>query len=91
MYASPFASILSTDVATTYLPMSVRARGYVYFGNCQQLHRNTSLRGFVTEATFEKHRHYFEVDFNREFKSAQEVDDYLAERNWKLRCPEPLL
>ncbi len=48
LYASMFASILSDDMKPERA-MGNLVRGYIYFGSCQQLHRNTPIGGFVTE------------------------------------------
>jgi hypothetical protein len=90
LYASPLASVLSADMGTPERTLGSLARGYVYFGSCQQLHGNTPIRGFVTDEMYAKYRTYFDVDFGQKLATAREFDEYLQRRNWKIKCPEPL-
>ncbi len=89
LYASPFATILTSEMGKVERPMANFARGYLYFGKCEQLHANTPIQGFVTEEMFEKHRNYYEIDIGRQFGSAKELDEYLQVRRWRIRCPQP--
>ena len=61
------------------------ARGYVYFGPAERLHRNTAIVGFVSEEMFAKYKNYYEIDLGRPFSSAREVDEFLQENRW----PQP--
>jgi uncharacterized iron-regulated protein len=86
IYTSPFANILSPpNWDAPEVPLSKIARGYVYFGPRQKLHRNTPIKGFVTSDMFEKYRQYYEIAFGRKFENAQEVDAHLQ----KHRFPKP--
>ncbi len=86
LYASPFANILSPPGwDAPEIPLSKIARGYVYFGPHDKLHKNTPIKGFVTDDMFERYEQYYEIDFGRKFKDAQEVDEYLQ----KHRFPKP--
>jgi hypothetical protein len=90
LYASPLASVLSADMGSPERTMASLARGYVYFGSCQQLHGNTPIKGYVTDEMYARYRTYFEVDFGVKLATAREFDEYLQGRNWKIRCPAPL-
>ena len=81
MAASPFATVLMADMGGP-TPIANLARGYVYFGPFERLHRNTTIPGFVTDAMFEKFKEYYRIDFGRPFHSAKEVDDYFTENLW---------
>jgi uncharacterized iron-regulated protein len=86
LYASPFANILSPPGwDAPEVPLSKIARGYVYFGPRAKLHKNTPIKGFVTDDMFKKYKQYYEIDFGRKFKNAQEVDAYFQ----KHRFPKP--
>jgi hypothetical protein len=87
LYSSPFANVTNAEMGGVERRMANLARGYVYFGACQQLHRNTATKGFVTDEMFRKHRTYYEVDLGMKFDSAREVDEHLQARRWKVRCP----
>lgn len=82
MYSSPFASVLMVDMRPIPTKMANLARGYVYFGPVERLHRNTTIPGFVTDAMFEKYKEYYRIDFGRPFQSAKEVDDHFMEHLW---------
>ena len=83
--ASPFASILTQEMGPVPVKMENLARGYVYFGPAERLHRNTAIVGFVSEEMFAKYKNYYEIDLGRPFSSAREVDEYLQENRW----PQP--
>ncbi|HUW19346.1 MAG TPA: ChaN family lipoprotein [Sedimentisphaerales bacterium] len=86
LYASPFANILSPpNWDAPEVPLSKIARGYVYFGPRAKLHKNTPIKGFVTDDMFKKYKQYYEIDFGRKFKNAQEVDEHFQ----KHRFPKP--
>lgn len=82
MYSSPFASVLMRDMGPAPTRMSNLARGYVYFGPFERLHRNTTIPGFVTDAMFEKYKEYYRIDFDRPFQSPEEVNEYFRESLW---------
>jgi hypothetical protein len=82
MYSSPFEAVLMVDMVPTPTKMANLARGYVYFGPVERLHRNTTIPGFVTDAMFEKYKEYYRIDFGRPFQSAKEVDDHFMENLW---------
>jgi len=87
VYVSPFANILSPP--TWYDAPEVSfckvARGYVYLGSRASLHKNTQIKGFITDEMFKKYRQYYEIDLERSFKSAEELDEYYQAH----RFPEP--
>ena len=57
LYASPFANILTpTQFPEGGVPFSKVARGFVYLGPTSELHRNTTIKGFVTEEMFRAHK-----------------------------------
>lgn len=87
LYASPFANIRTSASWSDApgVPLRKVARGYVYLGPRTKLHKNTPIEGFVTEEMFKRYRRYYEVDFGRSFKSAEEVDKYLQAH----RFPDP--
>jgi hypothetical protein len=86
LYASPFANILSPpNWDAPEVPLSKIARGYVYFGPRVKLHKNTPIKGFVTDEMFKKYKQYYEIDFGRKFKNAEEVDKYFQAH----RFPKP--
>ncbi len=86
LYASPFANILSpAGWDAPEVPLSKIARGYVYFGPRGKLHKNTPIEGFVTDEMFKQYKQYYEVDFGRTFKDAEDVDKYLQAH----RFPKP--
>jgi uncharacterized iron-regulated protein len=85
MAASPFASILIHDMGPDPVKMEKMARGYMYFGPPERLHRNTAIAGFVTEEMFAKYKNYYEIDIGRTFASATELDEWLQENRW----PQP--
>jgi len=87
LYSSPFANILSppTWYDAPEVPFCKVARGYVYLGARTSLHKNTPIKGFITDEMFNKYRQYYEVDLGRSFKSAEELDEYLQTH----RFPEP--
>jgi hypothetical protein len=82
MPSAPFASILVSEMGPEPVKMENLARGYVYFGPAERLHRNTAIVGFVTEEMFAKYKNYYEIDLGRSFLSAQEVDEFLQENRW---------
>ena len=85
MQKSPFANILvSVGKGAPDVPWSKLACGYVYLRPRSCLHKNTAIKGFVTEAMLRKYRQYYEVCFNngRRFNSAAEVDQCLQKRRW---------
>jgi uncharacterized iron-regulated protein len=87
LYQSPFANILTpvdwSDAPE--VPFANVARGYVYLGPQANLNRNTSIKGFVTKEMFKKYKQYYEIDFERTFKDAEELDHYLQSH----RFPKP--
>jgi uncharacterized iron-regulated protein len=86
LYASPFAHILSpSGWDAPEVPLSKIARGYVYLGPREKLHKNTPIKGYVTDDMFKRYKQYYEIDLGRKFKNAQEVDEYLQ----KHRFPKP--
>jgi len=86
LYASPFANILSpAGWDAPEVPLSKIARGYVYFGPRGKLHKNTPIEGFVTDEMFKRYKQYYEIDFGRTFKDAEEVDKYFQNH----RFPKP--
>ena len=83
MDASPFAHILiPVGRGAPDVPWSKLASGFVYLGPRARLHRNTAIEGFVTEAMFQKYRRYYEINYGRRFKNAEEVDVYLQQHRW---------
>ena len=80
--ASPFSALVLEGVGIDTAKMSSLARGFVYFGTREQLHRNTTIPGFVTDEMFEKYQEYYRIDFGRPFKSAKEVNEYFQETLW---------
>jgi hypothetical protein len=83
LFASPFANILSrSGWDAPEVPLAKIARGYVYLGSSVNLHKNTPIKGFVTEEMFKKYRQYYETDFARKFANAEEVDQYFAEHRF---------
>lgn len=87
LYASPFANILSPSGwhDAPGVPFSRLARGYIYLGSRANLHKNTPIRGFITDEMFKRYRRYYEIDLGRSFKSAKELDVYLQAH----RFPKP--
>lgn len=82
---SPFAGILvPVGKGAPDVPWSKLAGGYVYLGSRSSFHRNTAIKGYVTEAMLRTYRQYYEVCFGkgRRFNSAEEVDKYLQQRRW---------
>jgi len=83
MQASPFANILvPVGKGAPNVPWSRLACGYLYLGPRASFHRNTPIKGFVTETMFRKYKQYYEVDYGRSFNSAEEVDEYLQQHRW---------
>ncbi|MBN2128515.1 MAG: hypothetical protein JW741_03430 [Sedimentisphaerales bacterium] len=83
MDASPFAGILlPVGRGAPDVPWSRLASGLVYLGPPARLHKNTAIDGFVTDAMFQKYKHYYEVNYDRRFHSAEEVDEYLQQHRW---------
>jgi uncharacterized iron-regulated protein len=86
LYASPFANILSPPGwDAPEVSLSKIARGYVYFGPRGKLHKNTPIKGFVTDKMFQQYKQYYEIDFGQKFKNAEEVDKYFQAH----RFPKP--
>jgi hypothetical protein len=87
LYASPFARVLSSErfPDAPGVPLDRIARGYIHFGPRSGLHRNTSIPGFVTPEMFAQYKDYYEIDFERSFESATEVNEYLQGHRW----PQP--
>jgi len=87
LYSSPFAEALcpADFTGAPDVPFSRIARGFVYLGPRDDLHRNTTIEGFVTDEMFKKYKRYYEVDFERTFKDAEDVDKFLQEHLW----PDP--
>ena len=86
VYQSPFARMITPpgcDVSGK--PLWKAAEGYVYLGSADNLHANTTIKGFVTDDMFRKYREYYEVSEERKFKDAQELDEFLQKNRW----PEP--
>jgi len=48
-------------------------------------HKNTAIKGFVTDEMFKQYKRYYEIDYGRTFKDAEDVDKYLQAHRW----PEP--
>ncbi len=86
LYASPFATILSPGEwnDAPEVPMGKLARGYVYFGAPASLHRNTPIKGFVTEEMFLRYREFYEQDYGRTFENAKEFDVWLQEHRFPM-------
>jgi hypothetical protein len=83
LFASPFANVLSRPGwDAPNVPLAKIARGYVYLGSSVKLHKDTPIKGFVTDEMFKKYQHYYEVDFGRKFADADEVDQYFAEHRF---------
>ncbi len=87
LYHSPFANILSPDgwYDAPGVPLSKIARGYVYLGPRVKLHKNTPIVGYVTEEMFKRYKRYYEIDYGRTFKDAEDIDRYLQAH----RFPKP--
>lgn len=79
MPESPFANILFQEMGPVPTRISAFARGFIYFGPRESLHRNTFIEGFVTDEMFAKYRRYYEIDFGRTFGSAAEVNAYFRQ------------
>jgi hypothetical protein len=90
LFDSPFANIKSPKEFSDApeVPMQKIARGFIYFGPAAALHRNTAIKGFVTDEMFRKYKHYYEVDLGHSFNNAGEVDAFLQEHRWPY--PRPL-
>lgn len=85
MQESPFASILvPVYEGAPDVPWSKLAEGYLYLGSRASFHRNTPIKGFVTETMFRKYKQYYEIDYGCNFNSAKEVDEYLQEHRWPM-------
>jgi hypothetical protein len=85
MQGSPFANILvPVYKGAPDVPWSRLACGSIYLGPRASFHRNTPIKGFVTEEMFRKYKQYYEVCFGRgrSFNSAEEVDEYLQRHRW---------
>ena len=64
LYASPFAHILSpSGWDAPEVPLSKIARGYVYLGPRETLHKNTPIKGYVTDDMFKRYKQYYEIDW----------------------------
>lgn len=81
--SSPFANLLAADYFNA--PLKSIARGFVYLGAHNKLHRNTPIKGFFTDAMLEQYRGYYAAEEERAFKSGQELDEYYQKRRW----PQP--
>ena len=82
---SPFANILvPVGKGAPDVPWSELANGSIYLGPRAGLHSNTTIRDYVTQEMFQKHKKYYEVCFGngRRFNSAEEVDRYLQKHRW---------
>lgn len=86
MQDSPFANILVPvyKEGAPDVPWSRLAEGYLYLGSRASFHRNTPIKGFVDEELFHKYKQYYEVDYGRNFNSAEEVDEYLQQHRWPI-------
>jgi hypothetical protein len=85
MHDSPFASILvPVGKGAPDVPLSKLAEGYLYLGPRASLHSNTTIKGYVTERMFHKYKEYYNVCFSngRNFRNAEEVDEYLQQHRW---------
>jgi hypothetical protein len=86
LYDSPFASVLSTGPNSVPDAPGVTldriARGYVDFGPRSELHTNETIAGFVTPEMFDRYQDYYELDYERPFATAAEVDEYLRAHRW---------
>lgn len=83
MQDSPFANILvPVGKGAPDVPWSRLACGYVYLGPRSNFHKNTPIKGFVTEEMFKKYKRYYEIDYGRTFKDAEDVDEYLQAHRW---------
>lgn len=83
MQTSPFANILvPVYKGAPDVPWSRLACGSIYLGPRASFHRNTPIKGFVTERMFHKYKKYYEVSFGHSFNSAEEVDEYLQRHRW---------
>lgn len=82
MRGSPFANILvPVGRGAPDVPWARLAGGYVYVGPRASFHRNTAVKGFVTETMFRKHKQYYDVCYGH-FNSATEVDEHLHQHRW---------
>lgn len=77
---SPFANILIKVVGPVPTRLQTNARGYIYFGPRETLHRNTFIEGFVTDEMFTKYKSYYEIDFGKTFNSANDVNTYFRQK-----------
>jgi len=85
MQDSPFANILVPVYnKAPAVPWSRLAGGSIYLGPRAEFHSNTTIKGYVTEKMFHKYKKYYEVSFgkDRNFNSAEEVDEYLQRHRW---------
>lgn len=83
LFDSPFANILSpAGWDAPEVPLARIARGYVYLSSRANLHKNTPIKGFVTEQMFTEYKNYYETDFGRTFTNAKEVDEYLQKNRF---------
>ena len=83
VYNSPFATIMSPSyIVDASVPFAQLARGYVYLGPREQLHSNDVIKGFVTQEMFDKYHSYYEIDNDRSFSSAEELDAYFQNNRW---------
>ena len=86
VYQSPFARMVTPPGCdASGKPLWKAAEGYVYLGSADNLHANTTIKNFITDDMFRKYREYYEVSEEREFKDAQELDEFLQKNRW----PEP--
>ena len=85
MQDSPFANILvPVYKGAPDVPWSKLASGSIYLGSRASLHSNTTIKGYVTQRMFHKHKKYYDVCFGkgRRFNSAEDVDAYLQKHRW---------
>lgn len=83
MQNSPFANVLvPVGKGAPDVPWSRLACGFIYIGPRANFHKNTSIKGFVTEEMFHKYKRYYEIDYGRTFKDAEDVDKYLQAHRW---------
>ena len=83
VYNSPFATIMSPSyIVDASVPFAQIARGYIYLGPREQLHSNDVIKGFLTQEMFDEHQSYYEIDNERSFSSAEELDTFFQNNRW---------
>lgn len=83
LFKSPFANILSpAKWDASEVSLDRIARGYVYFGSRENRHKNTPIKGFVTEQMFQEYKNYYEIGYDQTFSNAREVDEYFQKHRF---------